>query len=337
MSTTTWFLAGALAAALVLAAVLWLALRRARRQAARADELVTAARRAVRAAADDEAAIQSDQLRVSISRAHADSLSAFVAEEHRLSDQRRGELSVRERELADRFAEMLAVVERRAEERLRAWEADLERAQGSLEGEIAKLEHHQRQRIATVEARIDAETSELGSAIDEQRAATARIRGELETMARDALSEALDELQTQADDRHRAIEEMTERLRQHEHSLAELVDSAEGEARARIEAGFADMERRQLERLERATAREVERLSEAGALEFENRMRAIREEAAGRLREELDRSTESFLRRADMVVSDQFQQAVDAALRRLDDRIIELARQADASRSSASS
>jgi hypothetical protein len=151
-------------------------------------------------------------------------------------------------------------------------------------------------------------------------------------MARDALSEALDELQVQADDRHRAIEEMTERLRQHEHALGELVDRAEGEARARIEAAFAELERRQLEQLERATAREVERLSEAGALELENRMRAIRKEAADQLREELDRSAESFLRRADHVIAEQFQQAVDSALKRLDERAIELARAADAAR-----
>lgn len=334
MSATTWILAAALVAALLLGLFVTVALRRARRQAARADELVAAARRSVRAAAEEEAATQAEQLRVAVARAHADSHSRYVEEERRLSDQRRGELTIRERELADRFAEMLTVVERRAEERLRAWEADLERAQRALEGEVAKLEQHQRQQMATVEARVATEAEELGTAIDEQRAATARVRVELETMARDALAEALDELQVQADDRRRAIEEMTERLRQHEHALAELVDRSESEARSRIEAEFAEIERRQLEQLERATAREVERLSEAGALENENRMRAIREEAAGRLREELDRSAEVFLRRADGVIAEQFQRAVDTALRRLDDRIIELARASEASRAS---
>ena len=91
----------------------------------------------------------------------------------------------------------------------------------------------------------------------------------------------------------------------------------------------------QVVELERATAREVDRLSEAGALEFENRMRAIREEAADRLREELDKTSETFLRRADLMIADQLQQAADAAAQRLDDRIIELARRFEASRSSA--
>ena len=91
-----------------------------------------------------------------------------------------------------------------------------------------------------------------------------------------------------------------------------------------------------MEQLERAITREIDTRSEAGALEFENRMRAIREEAADRLREELDRTSESFLRRADGLIADQFQHAVDAAAQRLDDRIVELARRYESSRSSAS-
>jgi len=331
-----WILAALLAAVVVVVVFLALALRRVRLRAAPTDALVADARRAVRAASEEEAAVQAEQLRVVVARAHADALSAYVADERRLSDQRRGELAVRERELSDRLAETLAEVERRVEERLRAWEADLERAQRALDGAVGALEQHARQRIAEVEARIDAEAAELGLTVDQQRAAAVRLREELETTARDALSEALDELQLQADDRRRAIDDLAERLRLHEHAVAEQVDRAEGEARTRIEAAFAELERRQVEHLERASAREVDRLSEAGALEFENRMRAIREEAASRLREELDRNTESFLRRADLLIAEQFQQSVDAALRRLENRILEVARQLEDARSSAS-
>jgi len=331
-----WIVLGALLAALVVGALLWRTLRRARAQSIRTDELVQEARKAVRAAAEEEAAAQAELLRVAISRSHADTLSTYVTEERRLSDQRRGELAVRERELSERLAEMVAAVERRVEERLRAWEADLERAQRALEGEVTVLEQHQRQRIAAVEARIEAEAGELGSVVDEQRAAAIRLREELERTTRDSLAEALDELQLQADDRRRVIEDATERLRQHEHAVAEQVEQAESEARTRIEAAFGELERRQVAELERATDREVERLSEAGALEFENRMRAIREEAANRLREELDRTAETFLRRADGLIADQLQHAADAAAQRLDDRIVELARRYEAARSSAS-
>ena len=335
MTTAAWILVAALVAALVVAAVLARSLRRARASAARTEALVADARKSVRAAADDEASLQSEQLRVAIARAHADALSTYAREERRLSDDRRGELAVRERELSEQLAETLAAVERRVEERLRAWEADLERAQRALAGEVSALEQLQRQRIAGVEARIEAEAAELGTTVEQQRAAAVRLREELEATTKDALAAALEELQSQADDRRRAIEDITERLRQHEHAVAEQVDRAESDARARIESAFAELERRQVVELERATAREVDRLSEAGALEFENRMRAIREEAAGRLREELDRNSETFLRRADLMIADQLQQAADAAAQRLDDRILELARRYEASRSSA--
>jgi hypothetical protein len=66
-------------------------------------------------------------------------------------------------------------------------------------------------------------------------------------------------------------------------------------------------------------------------------MRAIREEAADRLHEELDRTAESFLRRADGLIADQLQHAVDAAAQRLDDRIVELAKRYESVRSSATS
>jgi hypothetical protein len=335
MSAIAWVLAVLFVAALAAALVLALTLHRARERAAALGEIVAEARRSVRAAAEEEAKARVEHLRVAIARSHADALSTYVTEERRLSDERRGELAVRERALSDQLAETMAAVERRVEERLRAWESDLERAQRALDGEVDALEQHQRQRIAEVAARIDAEAAELGSTVDQQRAAAARLREELETTAREALTEALDELQAQADDRRRAIEDLVERLRQHEHAVAEQVDRAESEARVRIEQAFAELERRQVEHLERATAREVDRLSEAGALEFENRMKAIREEAAQRLREELDRTAESFQRRADALIAEQFQQAVNAASSRIEDRILELARRLDESRTSA--
>jgi hypothetical protein len=330
-----WVLLGAFVAVALAAVVLALALRRTRARARRTDELVADARRAVRAAAEEETATQIAQVRIAITRAQADSVSAYVAEERRLSDQHRGELAVRERDLSDRMAEMVAAVERRVEERLRAWEADLERAQRALEGEVTTLEQRQRQRIEEVDARIEAEAHELGTTADQQRAAAIRLREELETTARDALTQALDELQVQTDDRRRAIEDVMERLRQHEHQIGEQVDRAETEARGRIESAFDELERRQIAELERETGRQVERLSEAGALEFENRMKAIREEAATRLRDELDHTSETFLRRADGLIAHQLQQAADAASARLEDRIIELARHYEASRSSA--
>ena len=327
MTTLAWALVAALVAAALLCVVLALSLRRSRARATRTEQLVSEARRAVRATAEEESTAQAEQLRVAIARAQADALSAYVSEERRLSDQRRGELAVRERELSDRMAELVATVEQRVEERLRAWEADLERAQNALQGAVSTLEQRMRQRIADVESKVASESDELDATIDEQRTAAARLREELESSARDALARALEELQTQADDRRRTIDELNERLRQHEHTVTEQVDRAENETRTRIEVTFAEIERRQVEHLERAIGREIDARSEAGAVEFENRMRAIREEAAQRLREELDRTADGFLRRADGLVAAELQQAMNAASQRLDDRIVELARQ----------
>jgi gas vesicle protein len=329
-----WILLAALVAAATAAIVLALGYRQARARQAKLDELVTAARRAVRMAAEEEAATQSEQLRVAIARAHADSLSAYATEERRLSDERRGELAVKERELSDGLAETLAAVERRVEERLHAWEADLERAQRSLHGEVTALEQHQTQRMAEVEARIEAEAGELGTTIDQQRAAAIQLREELELTAKEALTEALDELQRQAADRRRAVEDIAERLRQREHALTAQVDNAESEARARLEIAAAELERRQAEQLERSLAREVDRLSEAGALEFENRMRAIRDEAAARLQSELDHMSETFLRRADALIASQFQRVADTAAQRLGERIAESERRFESARAS---
>lgn len=332
MSVVTWSLLAGLAVVVLIAVGLAVALRRSHAQAARTEELVSEARRAVRAAAEEEAARQTEQLRVAATRAHADALSSYVAEERRLADSQRGELAVRERELLDRMAELLTAVEQRVEERLRAWEADLERAQHGLEGAVTAMEQHLRQRIEEVEAKVEAEATELGTTVDEQRAAAARLRESLEASATDALAEALGELQSQADDRRRAVNDLMDRLRQHEHALVEQADRAESEARTRIEASFAELERRQVEQLERALTREIDRQSEAGTLEFENRMKAIREEAAQRLREELDRTSETFLRRADGVIQEQLQEAVKDAAKRLDERIVTLTRQSESSR-----
>jgi len=59
-------------------------------------------------------------------------------------------------------------------------------------------------------------------------------------------------------------------------------------------------------------------------------MRAIREEAAVRLREELDRIAETFLRRADGLIAAELQQAITVATQRLDDRLVQLVRQHEA-------
>jgi hypothetical protein len=59
---------------------------------------------------------------------------------------------------------------------------------------------------------------------------------------------------------------------------------------------LVEWERRQTERLERVTEREVERHTQIAMVAFDERLREAREEAAARLKRELDRAVELFVR-----------------------------------------
>ena len=162
------------------------------------------------------------------------------------------------------------------DERLHAFTDDLDRAQRHLEAQLARLEQRHRQAIVDVEHRIEAEAAELGSTADEQRKTVLRLREELERAATEAVTEALDELESQTTERRRAIDEITERLRTRETAIAEGIERAETDARGRLEVAFVEFERRQTERIERVLSRELERQVQAAALAFDERMRELR-------------------------------------------------------------
>ena len=104
------------------------------------------------------------------------------------------------------------------------------------------------------------------------------------------------------------IEEIADRLRRREQALMEQVERAETEAASRIEMSFADIERRQIEQLQRVIAREAERYAEAAGVQFESTMRGAREEAAVRLSRELDRAVDMFARQADTLFAERLSQ-----------------------------
>ena len=94
------------------------------------------------------------------------------------------------------------------------------------------------------------------------------------------MSEALDELESQTIERRRAIEEITERLRAREAAIAEGIEQAETDARARLELTLVEFERRQTSGSSACTEREIERHAQIAATAFDERMREIREDAA---------------------------------------------------------
>jgi hypothetical protein len=293
-AVTVWFLAGGLAGAGIVIVALWLAFRRARARAAVVEDLIVAARTRLRTVVEEQTEIHADELRRVLARERAESISALAAEERRQADERRGAFEARERLAGDTLAERFAEAERRTDERLRAFTDDLDRAQRHLEAQLARLEQRHRQSIVDVEHRIEAEAAELGSTADEQRKTVLRLREELERVATEAVTEALDELESQTTERRRAIDEISERQRAREAAIAEGIERAETDARGRLEVAFVDFERRQSERIERVLSRELDRHVQAAALAFDERMRELREEAAARLARELDRAVEQL-------------------------------------------
>ena len=291
-----WILAVLLGVALVAAAGLWLALRRARSRAIATDALVAEARAAIQAAVEEETAAHVEEIRRTLARERADTISQLAAEERRLGEERRSTFAERERQTSEQLADTLVGVERRLDERMQGIVDDLERAQRHVETQLVRLTQRQQQAVADVEARIDREAAELGSTSDEQRRAVVRLREELEHAAASAVTEALDELEAHTIERRRSIEEITERLRAREAAIAEGIEQAETDARGRLELTLIEFERRQTDRLERVTEREVERHAQIAATAFDERMREIREDAATKLSRELDRAVEVLQR-----------------------------------------
>ena len=291
-----WILAAFLGAALAVAIGLWLSLRRARSRAGATDALVAESRALIRVAVAEETTAHTEEIRRTLARERADTISQLAAEERRLSEERRATFAERERRAGETLADTLVDVERRLDERLQGVADDLERAQRHLESQLAHLTQRQQQAVADVEARIEREAAEFGSTSDEQRQAVIRLREELERAAASAVTEALDELEAHTIERRRSIDEITERLRAREAAIAEGIDQAETDARARLELTLVEFERRQTERLERVTEREIERHAQIAATAFDERMREIREESTTKLSRELDRAVELMMR-----------------------------------------
>ncbi|MSO94322.1 MAG: hypothetical protein EXQ81_00840 [Thermoleophilia bacterium] len=291
-----WFLVACLGGALALSFGLSLALRRARRRATATAVLVAEARAGVATAVAEETAAHIEEIRRTLALERANTISQLTAEERRLGEERRATFAERERRAGEALADTLTDVERRLDERLQGVADDLERAQRHIEDRLVSLAQRQQRAVEEVETRIERDVAELGSTNDEQRRTVIRLREELEHAAASAVTEALDELESQTVERRRSIDEITERLRAREAAIAEGIEQAETDVRARLELTLIEFERRQTERLERVTEREIDRHAQLAATAFDARMREIREEATTQLGRELDRAAASILR-----------------------------------------
>ena len=103
-----WILAACLGAAVVAVIGLWLALRHSRSRAGDTDALVAAARSAIHSAVEEETAAPAEEIRRTVARERADTMSQLAEEE-------------RERSGARRLPSVNAGRARRSQTRWRAW------------------------------------------------------------------------------------------------------------------------------------------------------------------------------------------------------------------------
>ena len=121
------------------------------------------------------------------------------------------------------------------------------------------------------------------------------------------------ELEQHAAERRRALHEVADRLRKRERDLQEIAEREGNEAAQRIQISIGDVERRQVEQLQRIVGRETQRYAEAATMQFDTQIKTAREEAARRLSRELDLAVERFAREAEGVLTERLNHVSDAA------------------------
>ena len=302
----------------------FLLLRRVQRHAQALDREIERGKSEFDAVVANEVAERTRELEHTLARLRADALSGYAEEERRIAEERRRDVAERERDATAKLGEQLLAAQRTIEDRLTDWTSDIEKLQDGLTDELRKLEAKHRQRTAEVEARISQDVEGEHAQIEEERAGIARLREELTKASGEVIQAASAELEQHAAERRRALQELADRLRRRERELQELVERESNEAAQRIQISIGDIERRQVEALQRVVDRAAARYSEAAEQQFDSSIRAAREEAARRLGRELDLAVDRFAREAEAVLQDRVMQVADAAAARVEERLSRL-------------
>lgn len=302
------------------AALVAVKLRTLLRSARRMDEKLARAQARLHAVIAKEAQERSAELELTLTRARADSVSLLIEQERRIAEERRAAAAERSRTSADELGEALTSAQQQVEARLTAWADDLERAQRGVADQLAQLAQSHKQLISEAEARIAADAERLEAESEQQREGLVRLRDDLARATQEAVAAGSAELEAYASERRRSLHELNERIRRRERELAELIDREETEAVRRIQAGFQDVERRQLEQLQRMLSRATSSYADAATQQFAETVKSSREAAATRLSRELDRAVQAFSREAQTVLAERLAQIGNAGAQRLEKR-----------------
>jgi hypothetical protein len=265
-----------------------------------------------------------------VARERANASHELGEQERLLAEERRDAIARQAERARVELTEAVASVQERLERRLMAWAADLDRGQRELEAQLGELAQRQREAVAALEARLAADAERLSLASEDQRLGLLHLREELERFGTGFLEEGRSEIEIHAAERRKSLHEVSERLRARERSLREQIDREEVEARSRLAAGLGEAERRQLAQLERTLERAANRLAEESEKRFDAQIKASREQAAERLARELEKGIDQFARQAEQGVSDRITELARTTSERLQRRVAEVARTAEA-------
>lgn len=271
-----------------------------------------------------ESAARAAEIQRTMARERADSLSRLQEDERRIAEERRRVVVEQEQKAIAELGAGLAEAQQRVAERLASWSADLERTKQSLTSELAKLRERQQTLVAEAEARIETDREKIDEVADFQAAAFAKLREELQHTADAAAASVRAELEAHAAEGRRGAEEMRQRLKARDRRLIERIEREELDVAKRIQGRFADVERRQLETLERQTDQAAGRFAEAAALQFDAAVKSAREDAARRLARELDRAVHMFAREAESVLAERLAQVADSGTQRVEKRLAQV-------------
>lgn len=320
---------GGLAAAAVAEAGLF-ALARGLRRLQDIESLTDQAHEDVAAFVEAEARARTLELERMLARERANTGHQLSEQERRLAEERRDSVERQAERARVELTQAVGSVQERLERRLMAWAADLDRGQRELEQKLAELGQLQRGAVAAYEARLTADAERVEATSEEQRLALQKLREELQRFGTAFLEEGRSEIEVHAAERRRALHEVSERLRSRERALREQLDREETDARARIASGLSDAERRHVAALDRAFERAATRLSEYAEKQFDAQIKESREKAAERLSRELEKAIEQFARQAESDVSDRISEMARLTAERLQRRISDVARSAEA-------
>jgi hypothetical protein len=272
-----------------------------------------------------EVSQRSGELERTLARARADSLSAYADEERRLAETRRTALEESEQRLRHGLAEAFSKVQGQVEQRLASWHQDLDRAQRQMGARLEEIAQRERSLIEALEARLEHDGERVKTADEEQKAAVNRLREDLARTAAEVAANAEAELETHAADRRRALHQVADRMTARERDLLRRIEREESDASRRIQSVFLDVERRQVEQLERVLDRAAARFVDAAAHQFEGTVKGAQEEAARRLQRELERSVQAFARQGESLLAERLTQLGDAGGMRLEKKLSQVA------------